>query len=100
MRGEEEVGLVSIDLRTLMLEQCVFDGQLVQVEFARDLVQDRLFGRAQIDPYHKIFVKQEIGYLGDRKVTALEHALAICTCLDGHGQPSTSFPLTQVTRQG
>jgi hypothetical protein len=84
----------------LVLDQRILDCKFVQVQLSGDLVEHRLFRRAQIDPDHEAFVLQQIGDVGKGEVAAVEHVLAIRTCLDRHGHQSTSLPLAQVTPRG
>ena len=69
-----------VELGPLMLFECVFDGELVQSEFARQFVELILGRSTEIDPDDRVGVSEVVGYLCEREVLGLEDTLAIHAC--------------------
>ena len=74
--GQERVGLVLVELRSLVRSKRVLHRKLMQAELAGELVQDLLRRGAQIHPDQRVRILQVVRHLGKRKVLTVQHALA------------------------
>ena len=77
MARQEEVGLVVIELRPLVLGQRVFDRELVQAELVLRAHRAAPWTAAKVDPHEGVRLLEIFGHIGDRKVLRLEDPASI-----------------------
>jgi hypothetical protein len=66
-----------VDLRSLMLTECVLDGELVQAQLHGQSVHVFLGRRAEVDPDDGVRLLEVLRDIGNRKVLGLENTLAV-----------------------
>ena len=71
------MGRIVVELGALMGTKGILDGQLVQAELARELVELLLGRSAEVDPHHGVRLLEVLGHIGDGKVFCLEHTASV-----------------------
>jgi hypothetical protein len=80
--GEEEVGRVPVELGALVRTKGIFDGELVQAQLGRELVELLLRGSAQVHPHDGVGLVEALRDIGEGEPLRLKNPLSIHP---GHG---------------